>query len=87
MLKQFFDTFKVLKKTKKMYLKSNVLKSNGDEEMKKGLIVDAVIREKWFNRLIVDAVNREKGLFVDALMRLFGNLKSEIFHKLITHNL
>jgi hypothetical protein len=86
-LKQFFDTFKVLKKTKKMYLKSNVLKSNGDEEMKKGLIVDAVIREKWFNRLIVDAVNREKGLFVDALMRLFGNLKSEIFHKLITHNL
>jgi hypothetical protein len=57
-LKQFFDTFKVLKKTKKMYLKSNVLKSNGDEEMKKGLIVDAVIREK--------------GLFVDALMRLIG---------------
>jgi hypothetical protein len=42
--------------------------------------------EKGFNRLIVDAVIREKGLFVDAVIRLFENLKSKIFHTFITHN-
>jgi hypothetical protein len=45
------------------------------------------IYEKRVNRLLVDAVIREEGLFVDALMRLFENLKSEIFHTFITHNL